>query len=160
MKNTKCTECGATAVKEEDFALFDYNYDPQTSRRENVEFAGIIRMALCNDCIEKRFKGQNVYYSGSWSKVMIMVLLTIIISIAVTIFIGDKQGAQAGGVCLVIFGGMTITAINSTIKDKEINKEREEKYLKYRKAKEKNNLDMSLTELIGSRPKKRMKLRL
>ena len=49
----KCTECGAAAVKEEDYALFDYIYDVQNRQYTDVEFAGIIRISMCKDCINE-----------------------------------------------------------------------------------------------------------
>ena len=70
MKN-KCTECGATAIKEEDFALFEYQ------NLAEVKFVGFIKTVLCENCIKKIFN-KHIYTGDSWGKIAIKILLIIL----------------------------------------------------------------------------------
>jgi len=137
----KCTECGATAVKEEDFALFDYNFDFQNHCYKDVEFAGIVRMALCLDCIKKKYT-ENSKNDESWGKIILIAIISIVGSILIGVF----AGGQAGGISLVLFGGVTIWMIKSKIGDNQDYKEKEERY---KKASENNFQELSFKEFIS-----------
>jgi hypothetical protein len=64
--NLKCTNCGAEAVKTEDFAVFDKPRPDSDIPRfaknkgdDNVHIIGFIRFSLCRDCIKKGVKSSS-----------------------------------------------------------------------------------------------------
>ena len=135
-----CTECGATAMKEEDFALFDYIYDFQNHRYKDVEFAGIIRMALCRDCFNMKY-AERYKYTDSWGSIIAIGLLTIVVTIVAAFVIEGN----AAGIIFLIGGGMTSWMIKSKIDDKKDHKIRKERY---EDAKRNNFKDKSFSDFL------------
>jgi len=124
--NMKCTNCGAEAVKTEDYAVFDCLKTNESVKE--IIFIGFIRYSLCHTCIEKQLK-KNIKSALLFRLIItiVMIVMLIFAIFAAIIFNVISFGVETIGYvvlgCIVIILSLIVVRPKSSKKKREFYKE-------------------------------------